>query len=81
MTKKEYCSSHPIVATYCNGLFTVKIHGVEHGIEDYIYCVAESLNASSRNCSYHKLKIQYNCTSPYFLLYGCRIPLAECIRI
>ena len=78
MTKKEYCKKHPATAYY-SGLEGVEIHGVEYGIEDYIYC---TVGAWTSKKSYHKLKIHYSASgAAYIIIHGYRIPLNECIRM
>lgn len=39
MKKKEYCMKNPAIAYY-SGLNGLEIHGIEYGIDDYIYCVS-----------------------------------------
>ena len=74
MTKREYCENRESIAYYSSGLWGVEIKGIEYGIEDYVYCVS----GSNR---YHRCKIYYSvASSPYFRVYGHKIPLNECIR-
>lgn len=78
MNKKEYCFNNKPVAYY-SGLGGVEIHGIEYGINDYIYCTS---GAWSSKKSHHKLKINYNLNGDaYIILHGYRIPLNECIRM
>jgi hypothetical protein len=78
MSKKEYCLKNKSIAYY-SGLNGIEIHGVEYGINDYIYCVS---GAWSSKKSYHKLKINYNSSGDaYITLHGYKIPLNECIRM
>lgn len=42
MTKKEYCNTHPATAYY-SGFNGLEIHGIEYGINDYLYCVSGEL--------------------------------------
>ena len=80
MSKKEYCQNHPAIAYY-SGFNGLEIHGIEYGINDYVYCVSGAW-AGSKARKYHKLKIR--CTAygqHYFVLHGYKIPLNECIRM
>ena len=78
MNKKEYSKNNKAIAYY-SGLNGIEIHGVEYGINDYIYCTA---GAWSGKKSYHKLKIKYNLNGDaFFTLHGYKIPLSECIRM
>lgn len=78
MNKKEYCLKNKPIAYY-SGLNGIEIHGIEYGINDFIYCVS---GAWSNKKSYHKLKINYNLSGDaYITLHGYKIPLNECIRM
>ena len=78
MSKKEYCLQHPATAYY-SGLGGVEIHGIEYGIEDYIYCCRGAWTSKK---SYHKVKIYYSASgNAYIKIHGYRIPLNECIRM
>lgn len=78
MSKKEYCLKNKAIAYY-SGLNGIEIHGIEYGINDYIYCIS---GAGSAKKSYHKLKINYNLSGDaYITLHGYKIPLNECIRM
>ena len=77
MTKKEYCLKNKPIAYY-SGLNGLEIHGIEYGIDDYIYCTS---GARSGKKHYHKLKVNYKLNGDaYIVLHGYRIPLSECIR-
>lgn len=57
MTKKEYCFNHNPIASH--DYFVSHIHGIEYGIEDYVF-VSESIQP--RYCGayewrFHKCKI------------------------
>lgn len=39
MTAKEYCTSHDAIAYY-SGLSGLEIHGIEYGVDDYVYCAS-----------------------------------------
>lgn len=80
MTKKEYCLKNPVVAYY-SGLNGLEIHGIEYGIEDYIYCVSGAFGGGK---AFHRCKIYYSANekgSTFFRVYGYKIPLDECIRM
>lgn len=77
MTKKEYCSINPAIAYY-TGSSGLEIHGIEYGIEDYLYCVSGVWGGGK---AYHKLKIHYNNNGGFVRLHGYKIPLNECIKM
>ena len=77
MTKKEYCLQNPAIAYY-SGLNGLEIHGIEYGINDYVYCVSGAWGGGK---AYHKLKINYGANGDYIRLHGYRIALNECIRM
>lgn len=76
MNKKEYCLTNPAIAYY-SGLNGLEIHGIEYGIEDYLYCVSGAWGGGK---AYHKLKIHYNNNGGFVRLRGYKIPLNECIK-
>ena len=78
MTKKEYCSTTPATAYY-SGLGGLEIHGIEYGINDYLFCTSGAWIGKKR---YHRLKINHNNSGDAFIrLHGYKIPLNECIRM
>ena len=78
MTKREYCMRNPAIAYY-SGLNGLEIHGIEYGIEDYIYCVSGTWGGGK---AFHRVKVQYTRKgSAFFMVRGYRIPLDECIRM
>lgn len=80
MTKKEYCQKNPAIAYY-SGFNGFEIHGIEHGINDYIIGVSGAWGPVSGR-SYHKLKIKYDAHGePFFMLHGYKCRLDECIRM
>ena len=80
MNKKEYCMKHPAIACY-SGFSGLEIHGIEYGINDYIYCVSGAWSGSS-NREYHRLKINTDCNGDnYFMLHGYKCMLRDCIRM
>lgn len=81
MTKKEYCTTNPATAYY-SGFGGLEIHGIEYGIEDFIYCVSGAWYGGTAARKYHKLKIRYDQNGGAFVrLHGYKIPLNECIRM
>lgn len=77
MSKKEYCLQHPVTAYY-SGHGGVEIHGIEYGIENYIYC---TVGAWTGKKSHHKLKVFFDTSGDAYIKYhGYKIPLNECIR-
>ena len=79
MNKREYCMKNPAIAYY-SGLNGLEIHGIEYGIDDYIYCVSGAWGGGK---AFHRCKIYYPVNgkdSAFFRVYGYRIPLNECIR-
>lgn len=78
MNKREYCMKNPAIAYY-SGLNGIEIHGIEYGIDDYIYCVSGAWGGGK---AFHCCKIQYTGSgAAFFRVCGHRIPLDECIRI
>ena len=78
MSKKEYCKTNAAIAYY-SGFGGLVIHGIEHGIEDYVFAVS---GAWCSKKSYHKLKVYYSMAGRnYIKFHGYRIPLDEFIRI
>lgn len=78
MTKKEYCQTHKPIAYY-SGFHGLEIHGIEWGIEDYIYCVTGAWGPEAKR-SYHKLKIHCDKKGDfYFMLHGYKCLLGDCM--
>ena len=66
MTAKEYCTSHDAIAYY-SGLSGLEIHGIEYGVDDYVYCASGAWvgkytlkNQKQSMCRVHR---QRNCCS------------------
>ena len=79
MSKREYCMNNPAIADY-SGLNGLEIHGIEYGIEEYIYCVSEAWCVGKTAKQYHRVKVQYTRNgAAFFVVHGYRIPLDECI--
>lgn len=78
MTKREYCQSHESIAYY-SGFNGLEVKGIEHGIDDFVYCVSGAWGGPK---GYHKLKIQGDgIDRPFVRLNGHKVPLDECIRM
>ena len=78
MNKKEYCINNKAVAYY-SGFGGLEIHGIEYGVNDYLYCTSGAWTGKK---SHHKLKIQYSTNGGAFVrLHGYKISLDECIRM
>lgn len=85
MNKKEYCMTHESVAYY-SGLGGLEIKGIEHGVNDFVYCVSGCWGGSWCNWKnvkrLHRCKIQYTQNgAAFFRVHGYKIPLDECIRM
>ena len=80
MNKKQYCLTHPAIGYY-SGFSGLEIHGIEYGVNDYVYCVSGAWTAPGKR-KYHKLLIKYDRHGDaFFMLHGYKIPLNECIRM
>lgn len=77
MTKKEVCLNNESFAYY-SGLGGLEFKKIEHGVEDYVYCVSGAWTSKK---SYHKLKVYYDKNGSYIKSHGYKIPLDECIRM
>ena len=82
MNKREYCMKNPAIAYY-SGLNGLEIHGIEYGIDDYIYCVSGAWGGGK---AFHRCRVYYpsdypNEKSAFFRVHGCKISLDECIRM
>lgn len=93
MTKKEYCTTHDVKAVYSTGLNGISIHGIESGLEDYVYW-SESheviLWDTNNNgypefkqvTTYHKSLLKTTITGNYyFISYGKRVSLDDCLIV
>lgn len=78
MNKRQYCESRESIAYY-SGLNGLEIKGIEHGIDDYVYCVSGAWGGGK---AFHRCKIQYTRNGvAFFRVHGYKIPLDECIRM
>ena len=77
MSKKEVCLTHGSFAYY-SGFGGLEFKKIEHGINEYIYCVSGAWTGKK---SYHKLKVYYDNNGGYLKLHGYKIPLSDCIRM
>lgn len=79
MTKKDICTSHKTIATYCVCSFlSVEIKTIRHGIDyDSVYYVS---HVGDEN-SFHKSRIYNDVdeTEPYFMWETQKVRLSECM--
>ena len=80
MNKREYCESRESVAYY-SGLDGLEIKGIEHGINDYVYCVSGCWYGGKAARRFHRCKIYYPANgqdSASFMVPRHNLPLAAC---
>ena len=78
MTKREYCETHKACAYYY-GLNGLECHGIEYGIDDYMYLVSGAWCGVK---SFHRVKIRYTSGgNPFVIVHGYRCPLDEFVRM
>ena len=65
---------------YYSGFSGLEIKGIEYGINDYLLCVSGAWGAKSKQTP-HRLKIYYDDNGGFVRLYGCKVPMHECIRM
>ena len=65
MTAKEYCTSHDAIAYY-SGLSGLEIHGIEYGVDDYVYCAS---GAWVGKYSYHRVKVLYSAKGDAYIRF------------
>lgn len=60
MTKREYCLTHEPVA--CHDYYRMQIHGIEYGINDYVYIsrLYHPTICGATKAMFHKVKINYD---------------------
>lgn len=76
----KYCISHPPVAYYAACPFVgIYVHGIEYGIEDYVYASSEYADEKT---FYHKVKLKQDVKGQtYFNIMGLRVNTDECLKI
>lgn len=80
MTAKQYCESNPAIG-YASLLSGVEVHGIECGINDYVYAVSGAWAGTAAQ-SFHRARIDYTARGrAYFRICGSRVYLDECIRM
>jgi len=80
MPAREYCVLHPCIA-YISALGGIEIHGIEYGINEYIYCVSNAWYGGAAAKRYHRCKVYYTPKgNPYIQLYGQRFSLNDALR-
>lgn len=79
MTKKEYCLSHPALATYADTAYSgIAIHGVEYdACESYLY-ISRICGGST---TYHRVKVHDGTYGSTFRVGGRTYKAADVIRI
>ena len=77
MSKKEICLKNESFAYY-SGFGGLELKKIEHGIEDYIYCVSGAWSSQKR---YHRLKVYYGENDSYIKLHGYKVSMSDCIRM
>lgn len=78
MNKKQYCESRESIAYY-SGLNGLEIKGIEHGINDLVYCVSGAWGGGK---AFHRCKVHYTRKgAAYIRVHGYRVPLDECIKM
>lgn len=58
MNKREYCESRESIAYY-SGLNGLEIKGIEHGIDDFIYCVSGCMGIKFRSMNVSEWGFNY----------------------
>lgn len=77
MNKKHYCNNKEPIAYYY-GLGGIEIYGIEHDIDDYVYCRS---GISTNNLKSHRLKIYYDTNGNAFFKLGAqKVFLNECMK-
>ena len=80
MTKKEFCTKNDVKAVYNTGLSGISIHGIESGVEDYVYW-SESHEIILWD-TYHKSLLKTTLSGNYyFVVYGRRVSLDDCLKV
>ena len=78
MNKRKYCESRESIAYY-SGLNGLEIKGIEHSVNDYVYCVSGAWRGGK---AFHRCRVPYTRKGTAFIrVHGQRIPLDECIRM
>ena len=81
MNKRQYCESRESIAYY-SGLNGLEIKGIEHSVNDYVYCVSGCWHGGKAARRFHRCKVQHTRKGAAFIrVHGYRIPLDECIRM
>ena len=72
MTKREYCLNHEPVA--CHDYYRMQIHGIEYGIEDYVYIsrLYQKTCCGATNVMFHKVKINYDADGNAYIIVNER---------
>lgn len=89
MTVKEFCLSQKTIA-YHTDMNGIEIKAIEYGINDYVYCISNSLASDNNLKGYHHVKIHEEFSiggeiRPYIKILGAdrkynKVYLDEAIR-
>lgn len=80
MTAKDYCRTNPAVA-YVSRNAGLEIHGIEYGVNDYVYAVSGAW-AGTAAYRFYRVRIDYTARGrAYFRIRGSRVCLDECISM
>ena len=60
MTRREYCLNNEAIA--CHDYYRMQIHGIEHGIDDYVYLsrLYQKTLCGATTVMFHKVKVHYD---------------------
>lgn len=78
MISKKDILKMKTIAVYSKGYNGIEVKEIEYGIDDHLLCVS---NICGHRQTAHRLKIYYTKGRPYVKIYGCRVPLDECLRV
>ena len=72
MNKKEYCLTHEAIATH--NYFGMQIHGIEYGINDYVYLsrLYQKSVCGATKVMFHKVKINYDSNGESYIVVNER---------
>jgi hypothetical protein len=79
MKEKYEIENMPTIG-YWSALCGVEVKKIEHGVEDYVICVA---NAWVGKHTYHRLRVQYTHAKDsrsYVILDGVKLYMDDCLR-
>ena len=70
MTKKEYCLKNEAIASH--NYYKIQIHGIEYGIDDYVYVsrLYQKTYCGETKVMFHKVKIHCDDEGQYIKING-----------